>query len=87
MRDNSVGTISDARLRHLASRIHALGERPLFELLRQLDAGTDLHPTLEAYARLPAEFIRMRRQPGEYCRHGTGPDRGAPKTVALGPGQ
>jgi hypothetical protein len=49
--------IPDARLRYLAGRIHSLGERPLIELLRQLDAGTDLHPTLEAYARLPAEFV------------------------------
>ena len=47
----------NARLRHLAGRIHALGERPLYELFRQLDAGADLHPTLEAYASLPAEFI------------------------------
>ena len=49
--------VPDARLRYLAGRIHALGERPLFELLRELDGGADLHPTLEAYARLPAEFI------------------------------
>jgi hypothetical protein len=46
-----------ARLRHLARLIHALGPRPLFELLRQLDGGAELHPTLEAYARLPANFI------------------------------
>jgi hypothetical protein len=48
---------SIARLRYLAGRIHALGPRPLYELLRQLDAGAELHPTLEAYARLPAKFI------------------------------
>jgi hypothetical protein len=28
------------RLRHLARRIHRLGERPLFELLAELDAGS-----------------------------------------------
>ena len=50
-------TTPDVRLRYLAGCIHGLGPRPLYELLRQLDAGADLHPTLEAYARLPAEFI------------------------------
>jgi hypothetical protein len=50
--------ISEARLRHLAGRIHALGERPLFELLRELDRGADLLDTLEQYAHLPAAFIR-----------------------------
>ena len=47
-------TIPDIRLRLLASRVHALGERPLYELFRELDGGADLHQTL---ARLPAEFI------------------------------
>ena len=50
-------TTPDVRLRYLAARIHGLGPRPLYELLRQLDAGAELHPTLEAYARLPAKFI------------------------------
>ena len=49
--------VPNARLRYLAGRIHALGERPLFELLRELDGGADLHPTLEAYACLPAGFV------------------------------
>ena len=39
-----------ARLRHLASRIHRLGPRPLYELLRELDRGADLGRTLESYA-------------------------------------
>jgi hypothetical protein len=44
---------------HLARQIHALGERPLFELFRELKRGADLHDTLERYARLSplAEFI------------------------------
>jgi hypothetical protein len=47
------------RLRHLARQIHALGERPLYELFRELEAGAELMPTLETYARLYplAEFI------------------------------
>ena len=48
----------DARLRHLAAQIYALGPRPLYELLRELDAGAPLRPRLEAYARLQASFIR-----------------------------
>jgi hypothetical protein len=51
--------IPDARLRYLAGRIHALGERPLYELLRELDAGADLRLTLETYAALPREFIAV----------------------------
>jgi hypothetical protein len=46
-----------ARLRQLASRIHALGPRPFYEMLCELDAGADLHHTLERYAKLPADFI------------------------------
>jgi hypothetical protein len=33
-------------------RIHRLGERPLFELFVELEAGAPLLPRLEAYARL-----------------------------------
>jgi hypothetical protein len=47
-----------ARLRYLVSRIHRLGERPLFELICEIDAGADLVPRLEAYAALDADFIR-----------------------------
>jgi hypothetical protein len=52
--------MTDARLRLLARRIHGLGPRPLYELLRELDAGAELGPRLEAYARLAplADFIR-----------------------------
>jgi hypothetical protein len=50
--------IPDARLRWLAREIHALGERPLYELLREIVAGREIEPRLEAYARLPAAFIK-----------------------------
>ena len=48
-----------ARLQRLAAQIHSLGPRPFYELLRELDEGAELHPTLERYARLAplAEFI------------------------------
>jgi hypothetical protein len=50
--------LPDARIRYLAREIHALGERPLYELLAELVAGREIGPRLEAYARLPADFIR-----------------------------
>jgi hypothetical protein len=49
--------IPNVRLRQLARRLHALGPRPLYELLRELDAGADLGERLERYAGLPADFI------------------------------
>jgi hypothetical protein len=47
------------RLQRLARQIHALGERPLYECLLELERGADLLPTLERYGRLApfAEFI------------------------------
>lgn len=49
----------DPRLQRLAAQIHTLGPRPFYELLRELDTGAELAPTLERYARLAAlaEFI------------------------------
>jgi hypothetical protein len=41
-----------ARLKRLAAIIHRLGPRPLFELLREVEAGSDLLRTLERYAKL-----------------------------------
>jgi hypothetical protein len=54
------------RLRFLAARLHSLGERPLYEFLREIDSGAPLQPRLEAYARIAplAGFI-----------HGLGGDR------------
>ncbi len=40
------------RLRFLAARIHSLGPRPLYELLRELADGGDLEMILERYAQL-----------------------------------
>jgi hypothetical protein len=50
--------IPTERLRHLARRIHALGERPLFELLRELEAGAPLRPRLERYAELSSDVVK-----------------------------
>jgi hypothetical protein len=54
-------SVPDARLRRLAAEIYLLGPRPLYELFRELAHGAELHPTLEAYARLSplAGFIRV----------------------------
>ena len=54
------------RLRHLAARIHELGERPLYELFLELEHGADLHNTLELYAAAsPARRVHSgaRRRP------------------------
>ena len=50
---------TEARLRYLAAQIHPLGPRPLFELFREVEAGSDLLQTLERYAKLEplTEFI------------------------------
>ncbi len=55
---NSSRTIDDVRFRHLVTALHALGPRPLYELLREVEAGADLHERLEVYARLPIVFLR-----------------------------
>jgi hypothetical protein len=41
-----------ARLRFLAGQLHRLGERPLYEFLREIEAGAPLHERLERYAEL-----------------------------------
>jgi hypothetical protein len=52
-------SVPASRLQRLARQIHALGERPLYECLLELERGADLLPTLERYARLApfAAFI------------------------------
>src|SRR5580704_2172524 len=40
------------RLQHLARRPHALGPRPLFHYLDEVECGRDLREHLETYARL-----------------------------------
>jgi len=57
MRKSRAPLLPPARLRHLARRIHHLGERPLYELFVELDAGANLAESLERYAALPADFI------------------------------
>jgi hypothetical protein len=59
MEIRDMSTITDARLRLLAERLHCLGPRPLFEFLKELFAGADITSRLEAYARLAplAPFI------------------------------
>jgi hypothetical protein len=49
----------DVRLRHLTEQIHALGVWPLFELLREVEAGANLRERLEDYARLDPEILRL----------------------------
>jgi hypothetical protein len=49
---------ADLRLRRLASTLHRLGERPLYEFLREVEDGADMRARLEVYAALPAGFIR-----------------------------
>jgi hypothetical protein len=60
-RAQNAGLVPRERLRYLAGRLHTLGPRPLSEFLLELDAGAELHPALERYARLAplAGFIRV----------------------------
>jgi hypothetical protein len=48
--------IPRARLRYLARRTHRLGERRLYELPRELDAGAPLH---ERYPRLDPGVVKL----------------------------
>lgn len=51
LRENQA-KIADARLKYLTRRLHALGERPLYEMLREVIGGADLAQRLEVYARI-----------------------------------
>jgi hypothetical protein len=46
------------RLQFLAARLHALGPKPLFHFLDEVERGEPLRAHLERYAALPADFIR-----------------------------
>ena len=48
---------NDVRLRFLAARLHALGPKPLYYFLREIERGAELRQHLEGYARLHADFI------------------------------
>src|SRR5262245_48789084 len=50
---------NNARFQYLVGRLHALGPRPVDELLREIVAGADVFACLETYARLDPEFVRM----------------------------
>ena len=46
------------RLQYLARRLHALGVKPLYHYLDEVERGEPLRPHLERYAVLPADFIK-----------------------------
>jgi hypothetical protein len=48
-----------ARLQHLARRLHALGPRPLFHYLDEVECGRDSREHLEAYARLDPHVVAL----------------------------
>lgn len=48
----------NVRLQQLARRVHALGERPLYEMFRELLNGADPLSTVESYARLDDAVVR-----------------------------
>jgi hypothetical protein len=54
-----LATAKDSRLRRLSQQLHLLGPRPLYQFLRELEAGADFWPRLERYAALAplASFI------------------------------
>ena len=50
--------IPDASLRLLVRRLHRLGERPVYEFIREILAGVDPVERLEAYARLDPAIVK-----------------------------
>ena len=50
-------TVPDARLRRLARHLHQLGERSVYELMREIIAGRDPVLRLEVYAQLDADIV------------------------------
>jgi len=50
-----------SRLKYLASRLHALGPKPLYHFLDEVERGAPLRAHLEEYASLPADFIKANR--------------------------
>jgi hypothetical protein len=50
-------SVPDARLRRLARHLHQLGERSVYEILREIIAGRDPVLRLEAYAELDADIV------------------------------
>jgi hypothetical protein len=50
-------SVPDSRLRRLARHLHSLGERGVYELLREIIAGRDAVERLERYAELNADIV------------------------------
>lgn len=50
-------TVPDVRLRRLARHLHSLGERSVYELLREVIGGRDPVERLERYAELDADIV------------------------------
>jgi hypothetical protein len=57
------------RLRHLSSKIYALGPKPLYELLCEIVAGSDPASRIETYAKLHSDY-------GEFIHENGGSDLG-----------
>lgn len=49
------------RLQFLAGRLHALGPKPLFHFLSEVERGAEIRSHLEKYSQLPADFIKAYR--------------------------
>jgi hypothetical protein len=58
---NSASVQAKSRLKYLAQRLYALGPKPLFHLLDEVEGGAPLRAHLEEYASLPADFIKANR--------------------------
>jgi hypothetical protein len=52
---------AQVRLQFLAGQVHALGPKPLFHLLDEVERGAPLRQTLEVYAALPVDLVRAYR--------------------------
>jgi hypothetical protein len=50
-------TVPDARLRRLARHLHQLGERSVYEILREIIGGRDPVLRLEVYAECDPDFF------------------------------
>jgi hypothetical protein len=59
---------AQARLQFLAARLHALGPKPLFHFLDEVERGEPLRAHLERYAALPADPRPWRRSVPETIR-------------------
>ena len=61
-----VASIRRERLAYLARRLHRLGERPLYEFIREIIAGADPIERLEVFARIDpaiAKYLGAHRMP------------------------